>query len=90
MPYPQQFGKRAPIAVKAITQVFRQTDFANDARPFLPRGCDCLLDDVQQEFRWGFHATGEPVEVRLVDGLEAFLPAQIEREAVVLDVVNRQ
>jgi hypothetical protein len=88
LPYPQNFGKPSPVVVKTFTHVFREADFPNDPWPFLAGGCHCFLDDIQHEFRWRFHATGDPVEVRLVDGVEARFPAQIERKTVVLDVVN--
>ena len=60
----------------------------NDPWPLPAGGCHCLLDAIQHEFRRGFHATGEPVEVRLVDGCEAFLTSEIQREGVVGDVLD--
>src|SRR3989337_292466 len=88
LPYLQQIGKPAPVAIKAVAHILRETDFPNDSGPLLAGGCHRLLDDVQHEFRWGFHATGEPVEMRLIDRFKTLSPAQIERKAVVLDVVN--
>jgi len=86
--YPQQIGKPAPVVVKMLTHVFRETDFPNDSGPLFTGGCHRLLDDVQHEFRWGLHTAGEPVEMRLIDGFKPLFPAQIERKAVVLDVLN--
>ena len=78
------------MVVKTFAQIFWQTYFANNSGPFLAGGCHCLFDGLQHEFRWCFHAASQPVEMRLVDGFEAFLTSEIQCEGVVGDILDRR
>lgn len=76
------------MAVQVFKHVLGETSFPDYPGPFSLGGCHRLFDDVPHEFRRGIHPAGDPVEMRLIDGFKTLFPTEIERKAVVLDVVN--